>query len=183
MRKLLIVFMSLLLVSNLNAKEENLYKMFKGYPKIRVFLKDVTNETGEPSITEAAFRKIFKESLEKRKEIRFESVASQGDSDVVITARIKQYTFKEKAAPRPFSSITLVADTVEPKSAAKIVIDYEVCKAPGAETILSCKSFTTEERQPIKDMKGEAGCLKAIERNINRFIHKAFYEPKEKMMH
>ncbi len=178
MKRLLLLCGAILCTSVLYAGEENLYERYKDYGEIKVFLKDVTNETGASEVNTDVFRKVFKDALEKRKEIKFASVNDEKSADVIISARIMQYGFIEKASPMFFSSAMLVADTLSPKSSGKVAADYEVRTPSDDKVILSYKSFTTEERRPRADMKGEMGFVYSIGRNIDRFIFRAFYEKK-----
>jgi hypothetical protein len=107
-------------------------------------------------------------------------VNDEKSADAVINAKIKKYAFVEKAFPMFLSTSALAADTMSPKSSGTVVVDYEVRSPSGEKVLLAFKNFSTEERRPRQDMKGEMGYTYSIGKNIDRFIFRAFYPPKAK---
>lgn len=177
MRRLFLLSALIFCAMNVYARGDNLYEKFKGYREIKVLLEDIVNETKEPDARVDTFKKVFRDTLCKRQGIKFICVDAKDGADVVITARIKNYTFTKNAMPFIFSSATLVGDTLSPKSSGRLVVDYEV-KTPDGRTLLSYRNFTTEERRPRDDMRGEGGFVNSAAKSVNRFLHKAFYKPK-----
>lgn len=177
----LVVVIYLFLTSGLHASRDNLYKIFNIYPEIKVYLGGVIDETGHPDVKVDLFRNVFKDVLRKRVNIEFIPVETESEADVIINCRIRDYVFQKKAPPyRPgplfISAIAVVADTAEPKSAAKLVVDYEVRRPEDDKVIYSYKKLTTEERQPQALMEGEMGYIAGLKENMNRFIFRAFYK-------
>ncbi len=172
------LFIPICLSTTLYAKDNNLYEMFKDYPRIKVFLKEVIDQTGNPEVEIDIFKRVFGETIENRINITFIYVNDEKDADVVVTAKIKTYTFTEKALPSFTSIWAFTADTTAPKSSAKIVVDYEIISPTDGKTLLSYKNFTTDARKPIEQMKGEMGYSSAVDKNVNRFIYRAFYKPR-----
>ena len=172
MKRIILFFLLTCFTVTSYAAEKNLYKMFKGRPDIKVYLKDVTSDTKDPKVSTGVFEKVFKDVLPERLNIEFIPVDNANQADVVVRARIKSYLFKEKVAPRFFSLAALAADTTAPKSLARLVVDYDITSPEGEKVLLSFKNFTTEERRPTKDMAGEGGFIHAANKNINRFIYR-----------
>lgn len=181
MKKLFLVSSLIYLAASLSyAAEDNLYETFKGYNTINVFLEEVKVEAKDPAVKEDVFRNVFKEVLGKREAIKFIYSDDKENADVIITVKIKDYIFTENAMPMMFSTATLVADSLSPKSSGRLVVDYEVIGPREGKRLLHYKGFATEERRPKETMKGDSGFLNSAAKNINRFIYKAFYKPKNR---
>ena len=111
----------------------------------------------------------------------FAPVYNAKDADVIVTAEIKEYVFTEKALPTVFGGMWgVVADTATPKSLAKLVVDYKVINAKNDKLLLEYKYFATEEKRPREDMKGAQAFIHAANKNINRFIYRAFHYQRRK---
>lgn len=185
MKKIVLIFILIFLAAKLYASPDNLYEAFKDYYEIKVFLKDVINETEDSNVKTDVFKKVFKDVLTERVNINFIPVDNEKDADVIVISRIKDYVFTERALPMraaPFFiiAVTIIADTAEPKSAAKLIVDYEIRRPEDNKAIFSYKNLTTEARQIRENMKGEMGYIHALRENINRFIFRAFYERKSR---
>ena len=180
MKKTFMFFILICCAINTYAMEDNLYEKFKDHREIKIYLEDVINEAKDPAVLADVFRKIFRETIEKRKGIRFVYSDDVKNADVAVTIRIKNYVFTANAMPMMFSSATLVADSLSPKSSGKLVVDYEVRGASDGKQLLSYKGFATDERRPKEDMKQDAGFINSVSKNVNRFIYKAFYKPKNR---
>jgi hypothetical protein len=181
MREIPLLFILLSVATVGYAARGNLYEMFNDYSEIKVFLKDVIDETGDPRVETEVFREVFEDVITSRINIKFMPVDSREDADVIINTRIKDYSFTKRAlpiraAPLFINAVTLVADTAEPKSAAKLVVDYEIRRSEDNKALFSYKNLTTEARKPQQDMKEEMGFIYAAKENINRFIFRAFYK-------
>ena len=181
MRKIISLFFILIcLTTTLYAYSNNLYERFRNYQKIKVFLKEVIDQTGNPEVEIDIFKNVFEETIENRINITFIYVNDEKNADVVVTAKIKTYVFTEKALPSFTSIWAFTADTTAPKSSAKIVVDYEIISPTDGRVLLSYKNFTTDARKPIEQMRGEMGYSSSVGKNANRFIYRAFYKQRGK---
>lgn len=177
MKRLFLLIAFIYYAANLYAMENNLYEKFKDDREIRIFLEDVVNETDSPAVKTDVFRNVFKETIEKRLEMKFAYTNDKKDADAVVIVRIKNYTFTANAMPFFFSTASLAADALTPKSSGKIAVDYEVIQPSDGRALLHYKNLTTEERRPHKDMEGDKGFVNSVNENVNKFIHKTFCKP------
>lgn len=181
MRRITSLFFILIcLTTTLYAYSNNLYEMFRDYQKIKVFLKEVIDQTGNPQVEIDIFKSVFGETIEDRINITFIYVNDEKNADVIVTAKIKNYVFTERALPSFTSVWAFTADTTAPKSSAKIVVDYEIISPTDSRILLSYKNFTTDARKPIEQMKGEMGYSSSVAKNVDRFIYRAFYKQRNK---
>jgi len=181
MKKIFLLFILLVLMCGTVAYAGNLYAKFKDYDKIRVFLKDIRNESGDKRVDIDGFRRVFKEVLEGRKNVSFVSVNNKSDADVIMTVNVKGYMFKEKVLPRFFSAYSLAADATAPKNLAKIIVDYTINDSSGNE-LTSFNNFTTEERLPRKKSNGDEAYLAVVRKNVNRLLFRTFYEQRSRKL-
>lgn len=179
MKKILIFFIFISLSTTSLAKDKNLYETFKEYPEIKIYLQDIKNKTGNPKVKPEIFREIFEKTMGERLTVKFLCVNAPEKADIAIDATIKRFDFKEKALPSFFSVAALAADMTAPKSAAKLIVDYELSKPDTGKAVFVLKNFTTDARKPIEDMKGDMAYFAAVEKNVNRFLYRAFYKQKE----
>lgn len=180
MRKIAIVLITVFFALTAHAAEKNLYSKFKGNSRIRVYLGEVTIEAKDAYVNVNVFRSVFDDVLKKRLNIEFVPVRDIADADVVVTARIKDYTFSKSVLPSFFGAGALVADATAPKSAAKLIVDYKVLKPKSKGVLLVYDSFITDERRPVEHMTGEKAFRHAAAKNINRFLYRAFYKQRKR---
>jgi hypothetical protein len=175
---LLLLLFSFILAPDVSA--ENLYDRFKDKPEIRLYLKEVTSEVKEGHVNTSAFRDVFREVLPRRVGMKFKEARNPQAADAAVTAKLKKFTFKKDAIPMFFSVWAALADLSAPKSSAFLVVDYEI-RHPRDNTLLAeFRAFTTNERRPKEDMRGPKGFRHAANKNINRFIYRAFYKQRRK---
>lgn len=161
------------------AEAANLYSTFKDYSEIRVFVKDVVNDSGDKDVKTDEFRETFKNVLKKRINIKFAYVKNRENADVIVNVVIKKFTFKEKVKPRFYSAYALVADVTAPKSLVRLTADYKVINPLSDKQILSYKNFTTEDRIPREGVNKNKAYVEIAHKNINRFIFRAFYKQRK----
>ncbi len=179
MRRIAVFLMVMFFAGSGWALDKNLYDMFKDAHVIKVYLEDVKNESGSDEVKVDVFKKLLKEAFLERKKTTFDVVDTKSDADVIIVSKIRKFAFIKKAMPLMIGATSAIADTVEPKSSATLVVDYEVIRPSDGAVLISYKGFLTEARRKISRMEGENGYLLAAKRNANKFIYKAFYEQKE----
>ena len=180
MKKYILAILFLCFVTASYAVADNLYDTFKDKGEIKVYLKDVEIDVKDQDVKEKVFREVFGDVLKERLNIDFIGSRSEKDSDVVVLARIKGYIYRKKVLPSFWSTAAIVADTTAPKSAAKLSVDYKILDPQTGKIILSFKNFTTDTRRPKKEMVKEKAFFYAAEKNINRFIYRAFYKQRKK---
>ncbi len=183
MKKILLLFILVSFTTSLHAytSRGNLYGMFEDYYEIKVFLKDVINETENPDVKTDVFRDIFEGVIKNRVNIKFIPVGNEEDADVIVNSRIEEYTFTKdplpiRAVPILMMPFVAAADIAEPKSSSKLVVDYEVIRPKDKKIIFSYKKLATDTRKPQEEMGEEIAYTYALRENISRFIFKAFYK-------
>lgn len=169
----LIIVLSLIIFT---AQAENLHEDFKGYSQIKVFLNEVSNDSGSADIKPEMFRAVFKKVLANRKKIKFVCVNKEDDADVIVNAVIKRYDFKEKAFPRFYNVYTLIPDLIAPKGLAVMAVDYRVNKVSSLKIPLFFNNFKTDFRIRDDKFTKEMNVYNAMWENINRFIYRTFYK-------
>ena len=174
MRKSIALVLVFCFLSGYCMAVDNLYHRFSEKSEIKVYLKDVKNESDAKEVDIKIFKKIFKEELGQRIAMNFVSVETQDEADVAVSATIEKYAFTEKALPNFLSLYALAADSTAPKSQADLVVSYVVRDARSDRIIAKKNNFTIAERRPIDDMKGENAFKFACEKSINRFIFRMF---------
>ncbi len=180
MKKILIFFLAFCFAAISYADRRNVYEMFKEKPHIKVYLKKVDSDVDDPYVKINEFKRIFEDVHRKRIKIKFVPVDSADKADVVATVKIKDYIFRKKAMPSIFGAAAVAADTLAMKSSAKLSVDYTLTDPKTGKIITEFKNFTTNARRPVKSMEdGNKAFEFAAEKNINRFIYKAFHEQKQ----
>lgn len=181
MKKILLLFILISVTTSLHASRGNLYEMCEDYNEIKVFLKDVINETGNLDAKTDVFRDVFEDVIRKRVNIKFIAVNNEESADVIVNSTIKEHTYMKdplpiRAVPLVMMPFVAMADTAEPKSLGKLVVDYEVIRPKDRKVIFSYKNVATDTRKPQEEMTEDIAYTHALRENINRFIFRAFYK-------
>ncbi len=177
MKKILLILMIFCFAATSYANDRTLYGMHEGKPHIKIYLKEVTSNVNDKYVKVNVFKHVFKDVLRKRLNIKFVPVDSSKKADVIVTAKIEEYSFTKKALPTIIGGTSgLVADLTAPKSAGKLIVDYEIVDPATGKALSFFNNFTTDERRPRKHMEGEKAFQHAARKNINRFIYRAFHE-------
>jgi len=180
MKKVFLGTIALCAILVTNTATASLYHKFKNKPEIKLYLSEVKSKVQEPHVKTAVFRKVFRDVLPTRVNIKFKSVSNPKMADAIIKATITKYKFNKKVMPSFFSTWALVADTAAPKSAAGLSVDYEIIDPKTNKVMAKLQNFTIDVRMPIEDMKGEKAFINAATKSINRFIYRSFYRQKSK---
>ena len=181
MKRMVFALVSMFLVVNAYAADNNLYERFEDYNEIKIYIHEVRNEAANPVVDEKLFASGFKEAFHSRKTLRFKVVDNKSEADVVIKAGIREYVFTEEAFPLAISPLFVAADLINPKSSARLVVDYEIVDAKTGKVLTVFKNFTTYSRRlRAKITEGEY-YKETIRENARRFILAAFYKPKGRL--
>ncbi|MFH1790803.1 MAG: hypothetical protein ABH885_02325 [Candidatus Omnitrophota bacterium] len=180
MRKVFVSAIALLLLLGRcpSSDAKNLYKAFKHYPTVKIYLGDVVNNSGSDNVSVDEFRRVFQEVVKGRINMNFAIVSNPKDADVVITADIKRYSYQKRALPSFTSGYAFVADVTAPKSNTKLVVDYTLTNPNTGEVLMALKNFTTVDRQRQKEGTVKSVYLAAVTRSVSRMMFRAFYEPR-----
>lgn len=179
MKKAILFFAAVLLTANVYAADDSLYKTFKDYNEIKVYIHEVKNEADNPAADEKLFASGFKEALKSRKTVRFVVVDNEANADVIVRPLIKEFVFTKEAMPLAISPLLVAADLINPKSSARLVVDYEVIDAKDGRILSVYKNLTTYARRVREGSAEDTSYDKAVRENAHRFILKAFYKPKD----
>jgi hypothetical protein len=113
MALLTIVFPAVFMAAHAGAEESALNRMAREHSVIKVYVKDIGNESGNKAISADAFKKEVEASFSERASVKFEVVQSPSDSDVQVSGTIKQCQYMERGPFKPSIGIgTLTAEAV-----------------------------------------------------------------------
>ncbi|MDD5136011.1 MAG: hypothetical protein PHN63_01530 [Candidatus Omnitrophica bacterium] len=125
---LMVCLFSLIGLSTAPAQEEPIGRMFKAEP-VKVYIKDVVNQSGQDQITPASFKKELVDSLHERRAMKFEVVDNPAGSDIQVAAVITKYQYLEKG-PIKFSpgveTMLLDAAATMTENYVEMSVDYTV---------------------------------------------------------
>ena len=140
------------------AQDEPIGRMFKTEP-VKVYIKDVVNQSGQSQITPEAFKKALEQSLHQRRAIKFEIVNNAADSDIQVTAIINKYQYLVKGPLKPSPGIeTTLLDAAATMSAnyVEMTVDYSVTDTKSGKELWKHtvneyikKKMTPEESIPL----------------------------------
>jgi hypothetical protein len=111
------------------AKEETIGHLFKGKPDVKIYIKEVTNESGSSQITPEAFKSILEKSLLARKAMTFRIVNTIAESDIQISAVIKKFQYLKRGPFKPsigLETTLLDAAATMTENYVEMVADYIV---------------------------------------------------------
>lgn len=92
------------------AQGEPIGSLFKGKQPIKVYIKEVLNESGQDQVTPELFKKTLQESLLNRKLLKFEITDNPAESDIQVAVLIKKYRYAERGTVKPIPGISMIFD-------------------------------------------------------------------------
>ena len=126
---------------------------------VKVYIKEVINQTGQSQVMPEDFKKELKQSLHQRRSIKFEVVNSQAESDIQMSAVIKSYQYLEKGRFKPSPGIgTMLLDAAATMSQnyVEMAVEYTVIDAKSGKILWHNmiseyikKKMTLEESVPL----------------------------------
>jgi hypothetical protein len=96
LRKVILAVLSLYLTAGTSssfAEDANLSYLAKEKGSLKVFVKEVLNESGQAQIKADDFKKEIENSMMKRRSMSFEVVKAADSSDIQVSAIIKNYQY------------------------------------------------------------------------------------------
>jgi hypothetical protein len=141
-----------------------------GKSPIKVFLKDFSNESGQPQADPATFMKEVEKAFVNRKSVSFAIAKSPGESDVQVSAVIKSYQYLERDPVRPSPTATLILDAVTSENFAEMSVEFTVADTKSGETIWK-DSVTSYVKRMMTPAEGMPVVSDKVARN---FVGKAF---------
>ncbi|MDD4203010.1 MAG: hypothetical protein PHQ52_06045 [Candidatus Omnitrophica bacterium] len=176
---LLILMICFVSVSQSYAK--NLYAKFRGVDPIAIYVDKIDNSSGDKAVTTEKVKSVFKDIVEERKEVKFKVVSDIKDADVVIDIDVKEYEFTDKAGVRLTGGMWgVVGDTAEPKNMCIVKATYVVRDPKTGNIITRENNVFAEARKPRETFKQDQTTHEAIEKNVETFLVKVFYQPKKR---
>lgn len=102
-KKIVIVSLIILCQSSaaLCSTEGALGAYFKNKDVVKVYVKDISNASGETLITGEDFKAILETSLLNRRAMTFKMVGTAADSDIQILATIEKFRYLERGPLKP----------------------------------------------------------------------------------
>lgn len=109
------------------AEKANPTPYLKGDKVVKVYVKDIVNESGDNRVSAEAFKKVFEQSLLNRKSIKYEITKSPEDSEVQISGVIKKYQYAEKDPVKISPSAASIAlDAVTTENYVEMTVDFTI---------------------------------------------------------
>jgi hypothetical protein len=97
------------MAASVSAQEEPIGFLFKDKIKsgtpVKVYIKEVKNESGNSQVTAEVFTAALEQSLRARRSIKFEVTGDESGSDIAVTAVIKGYRYMEKGPLKPAPNV------------------------------------------------------------------------------
>lgn len=93
---ILCAVMIVIFAAPLFGEDGGLSRLASGKQPIKVFIKDVSDESGDETIKEEEFRNVLEKSLLDRKSVDFDIVKNIEQCDVYICAILKKYQYLER---------------------------------------------------------------------------------------
>ncbi len=145
------------------AAEETIGYLFKDKIEdnipVKVYIKEVANQSGQKEIAPEAFRKELAASLHERRSIKFEVLDKAVGSDIEISAVIKNYQYMERGPFKPnpgIGTMVLEAAATATQNYAEIAVEYTVTDFKTGKTLWENtvkeyikKNMTPEESVPL----------------------------------
>jgi hypothetical protein len=159
-KKLILAFcmFSLLGLTSALAQEEPIGRMFKTEP-VKVYIKDVVNQSGQAQITPESFKKALEQSFHKRRAIKFEIVNTPAESDIQVTTVIDKYQYLVKGPFKPSPGVdTMLLDAAATmtENYVEMTVDYSVTDTKSGKELWKSaiseyikKKMTPEESVPL----------------------------------
>jgi hypothetical protein len=159
------------------ASEETIGWLFKDKINdkvpVKVYIKDIVNQTGQGQITSEAFKKELEASLHERRSIRFIVVNNVSESDIQMIANIKDFKYMEKGIFKPTPGIaTTLLDAVATmtENYVEMTVEYTVIDTKSDKMLWN---HTINEY--IKKRMTEEECIPLIYDAVTRtFVWKCF---------
>jgi hypothetical protein len=139
--------------------EGALSSYFRNKDVIKVYVKDISNSSGQALITAEDFKAILEASLLKRKAMTFKMVSTAADSDIQISATIEKFQYLARGPLKPtvgFGTGLLDAAASATMNYAEMAVNFTVLSTKtgnvlwkdGVEGYLK-KLMTAEESVPM----------------------------------
>ena len=105
---------------------------------VKVYIKEIVNQSGQSQIVPEAFRKALEKSLGERRSIKFSVVNSPAESDIEITAVITNFKYLEKGIFKPSPGIgTMLLDAAATMAGnyVEMAVEYAVIDTKSDKTL------------------------------------------------
>lgn len=172
----MVMVMSFLCAGCLFAGDGTIGHLFKGKPEVKVYIKEVVNDSGSQYVSAGAFKTVLEEAFVNRKAMIFRLVSEPSDSDIQVSAIIKKFQYLKRGPFKPSIGIetTLldVAATMT-ENYAEMAVDFTVVATNGA-TVLWKDSVEDYEK---KLMKPERGFTLISDKVSREFLWYCFGKP------
>lgn len=96
---------------------------------VKVYIKEITNQSGNNQVVTDTFAKELESSLHERRSIKFQVVPTPDESDIQISAAIKSFQYLERGPLKPSIGIgttLLDAAATATQNYVDMAIDYTV---------------------------------------------------------
>jgi hypothetical protein len=147
--------------------------LFEGRSPVKAYVGAIVNESGQRQMSPDVFKKILENSLNSRKAMDFDTVASPAESDIQITASIKKYQYLERGPFKPSPGIgTMLADAAA--TASLNYVEMEVMYTI-TDTRTGKVLWTDDVNKYIKEMMTPEESIPLISDKVARaFITQCF---------
>ena len=93
---LAVFILSVICLGSAFASDGAIGHLYEGKSPVKVYIIGVKNESGQSQLSADVYRKNIEDSLNNRKSTDFDIVANQADSDIQVSAVIKDYKYKRR---------------------------------------------------------------------------------------
>lgn len=153
------------------AAEADLHNMGREKSVIKVFVGDISNESGQAAVSVQDFKKSLEDTLANRKSVSFELVKTPEESDIKISAIIKKFQYLKNDPVTTYgTSWGLLLDAATTENYAELIVNFAVMDSKSGNTLWKqdVMSFTK------KMMSQEESIPLIYEKETRTFVSKCF---------
>mgnify|MGYP001567068960 CR=1 FL=1 len=113
-------------------------KQMENRVPVKVFIKEVVNQSGQAAVIPAEFTRALAISMHKRRALKFEVVKNAVDSDISISAVIQRYRYLDKGPFKPSIGIqTMILDAAATmtQNYVDMLVNYTVTDTKSGEKL------------------------------------------------
>lgn len=137
---------------------------------IKVFIKDVSNESGQAQVVADDFMKELEKAFANRKSVSFAIAKTIQDSDVAVMAVIKSYQYLKNDPVKPSLSFIMALDAATSENFAEMAADFTVTDSKNG-SVLWQENVTSYVKRM---MSPEESMPLVYDKLARHFVSKAF---------
>ena len=126
---LAVFVLSVICMGSAFASDGAIGHLYEGKSPVKVYIIGVKNESGQSQLSADVYRKNIEDSLNNRKSTDFDIVADKADSDIQISAVIKDYKYMDRGPFKPspgLATMAIDAAATSTQNYVEMTVDYTV---------------------------------------------------------